>query len=390
MKIAFFSNFLNHHQLPMCQEFVDHPDVEFKFVACDKISNDRLNMGYADMNVQYPFVVRAYEDEQEAIKIASTYDIVIFGASPIRYISLRMQKNLISFRFSERLFKKGTWRRVIPRTMKKIYEGYTRYRKLNMYLLCASAYTSYDLSLCGFSPDKCYKWGYFPKAVTQDVPGLLRKKSSNKAPEILYAGRLLRLKRVMDTVHAVHRLVEEGENLHFTIIGDGETKAEILSYIKKNALEKYITILPFMKPEEVRAYMERADIYVFSSDFNEGWGAVVNEAMNSACALVVSHAVGSAPYLVKNGENGFVYKCADVGDLAEKLRILINDKSLRERLGTYAYHTVTVEWNAELAVERFVDMCKKLKNTRDVPKILDGPCSPAGIIKNDWIKAIDN
>ena len=32
--------------------------------------------------------------------------------------------------------------------------------------------------------------------------------------------------------------------------------------------------------------MEQADIYLFTSDRNEGWGAVANEAMNSACAMV--------------------------------------------------------------------------------------------------------
>ena len=34
--------------------------------------------------------------------------------------------------------------------------------------------------------------------------------------------------------------------------------------------------------------MEKADIFLFTSDRREGWGAVANEAMNSACALVVS------------------------------------------------------------------------------------------------------
>lgn len=51
-----------------------------------------------------------------------------------------------------------------------------------------------------------------------------------------------------------------------------------------------------MKASEVRSYMEKADIYLFTSDFNEGWGAVLNESMNSGCAVVASHAIGSVPF----------------------------------------------------------------------------------------------
>ena len=36
----------------------------------------------------------------------------------------------------------------------------------------------------------------------------------------------------------------------------------------------------------------------------EGWGAVVNEAMNSGCAVVADHMIGAAPWLIRQGENG--------------------------------------------------------------------------------------
>ena len=386
MKIAFFSNFLNHHQLPMCEAFLAHPNVEFKFVACEQTEEERLNMGYADMNRQYSFVVRAYEDESEAMNIATTYDVVIFGASPLAYLEARMNRGLLSFCFSERSFKKGTWRRFIPQTRKKIYDGYTKYKKAPLYVLCASAYTSYDLSLCGFDAGKCFKWGYFPKAEEIDNESVFAEKSQNTVPEILYAGRLLKLKHVIDTVKAVNTLVKAGEQMHFTIIGDGEAKSEIEDYIAKNSLEQYVTILPFMKPEEVREYMRRADIYVFGSDFREGWGAVVNEAMNSSCALLVSHAVGSAKYLVNDGTNGFIYEYGNQKDLETKLGSLVRDSNLRKCLGSAAYNTVVSEWTADLAVKRFVELCGKMQTSSALPEFSDGPCSPAGIVKNNWIK----
>lgn len=390
MKIAFFSNFLNHHQLPLCEAFLARRDVEFVFVASEPIATDRLAMGYEDMNA-YPFVLRTYEDpecESMAIWIAQTYDIVIFGATPRRYMEARMAHNLLSFRFCERSLKKGTWRRFIPRTRKQIHRGYIQYKDKNMYILGSSAYTSYDLALCGFDANKCFKWGYFPEFKVRDVEALWEQKAKNSTVEILYAGRLLKLKRVIDSLKAIHLLIKQGnKNIHFTIIGDGEEKKNLQAYVQKHNLREYVSFLPFMSPEEVREYMDKADIYIFGSNFYEGWGAVVNEAMNSACAMLVSHAVGSAEYLIRQGENGFVYRCGNIGDLTEKLKFLVENVDMRYRMGQRAYYTLSELWNAKIAVDRFLTLCEN-----DVPVKSglweDGPCSKAEVVKNNWINKV--
>ena len=375
MKIAFFSNFLNHHQLPLCEALSRTEGVEFTFVACERIPEDRLKMGYEDMNAKYPFVLRAYEDPAAAEEIARSADAVIFGACPTSYLALRMQENKLSFRFCERSLKKGTWRRFIPRTRRKIREGYTKYKKKNLYILGASSYAASDLALCGFDRRKCFEWGYFPAVDEKDLDTLFAAKRQNAVPEILYAGRLLPLKHVMDTVRAVHALKKQGVASHFTVVGEGESAAEIRAYVEANDLSDAVTMLPFMSPTEVRTRMDGADIFVFGSSFYEGWGAVVNEAMNSACATVVSHAVGSAAYLIRSGENGYIYRFADVDELTEKLKTLVTDADLREALGRAAYRTVTELWTAEVAAERLIGLCRALASGDDGHNLFEsGPC----------------
>ena len=78
--------------------------------------------------------------------------------------------------------------------------------------------------------------------------------------------------------------------------------------IRSKGVEDCVEMLGAMSPDEVRAYMERADVFLFTSDFNEGWGAVLNESMNSGCAVVASHAIGSVPFLIKDGVNGLIYE----------------------------------------------------------------------------------
>ena len=391
MKIAFYSNFLNHHQLPLCQAFLMQEDVEFVFVATDEISKDRLDMGYADMNKEYPFVVRAYESEQaklQAEELAKDADVMIFGAAPLKYLELRMQLNKLTFYFCERPLKKGYWRRFIPTTRSKLKNQFVRYKDKNLYVLGASAYTAYDLKLCGFNENKCFKWGYFPEIKGKDVERLIKAKKEKDNIEILYAGRLLKLKRVIDFAKAIKILVKQGiTNFSFSIVGDGQEKEQILRYIKKKNLTSYIKIRPFQSAKEIRSTMDLADIYVFGSDFNEGWGAVVNEAMNSACAVVVSHAVGSSAFLIESGKNGFIYECGNIKSIAECLKKLLLNEKRRLELSRQAYNEITNHWTAEIAAKRLKDLSTAFLNNGEITNVFEeGVCSRANLLKNNWIK----
>lgn len=372
-------------------EISKQPDVAFTFVATEQISQDRLEMGYADMNKAYGFVLRTYEGGnalREAEDLARNCDVMIFGSAPISYLKSRMSLNKLTFYFTERVLRKGYWRRFIPTTYKKILDGYVRYKDQPLYILGASAYTSYDLKLCGFNAKKCFKWGYFPEIEQNEIETLLKKKRNNEKVEILYAGRLLQLKNVLDTVKALRLLVQQKiTNFHFTIVGDGEQKPAIEAYIKKHALHDYVSILPFVPAEQVREYMDQANVYVFGSNFFEGWGAVVNEAMNSACAMVVSHSVGAAPYLIDHGKNGLIYECSNITQLAECLSRLITNPAYREKLATEAHLTITNEWAPSIAAERVVKLAKALmEDFENVNIYKSGVCSLAKPIKNNWAK----
>lgn len=391
MKIVFFSNFLNHHQLPLCEEFCKKEDVDFTFVATEAIAQERLKMGYADMNKVYDFVLPAYDSEKnmrKAMELAKNCDVMIFGAAPLSYLDIRIAQNKLTFYFCERSLKKGYWRRFIPMTYKKIYNAYLRYKTKPLYVLGASAYASYDLKLCGFDEKKCFKWGYFPKVHAKDLNTLLSKKRKNEAVEILWAGRLLHWKRALDIVKAVHLLVEKDvENFHLTIIGEGEQKKNIQAYIQKCSLQNYVTLLPFMPAYEVRQYMDKTDIYVFSSDFYEGWGAVVNEAMDSACAMLVSYAVGSAPYLIEDGKNGFLYEYGNICQLSNRLARLILDRELREGFAVNGYNTITRIWTSQMAAERLLQCSAVLLQGDDAGGLFEsGVCSLAEPLKNNWLK----
>lgn len=341
-------------------------------------------MGYEDMDSKYSYVIKMYENnylKYSAYYIIKTFDVVIFGACSPGLIELRMKNNMLSFIYTERFLKKGLWYRFIPSTRKKILDRVVKYKDKNLHVLCASAYASFDLYLCGFM-DKCYKWGYFTEVPLVSQAMLMQKKdiSHNK---ILWVGRLINGKCTKDIIFLAKKLMCKNHNFTINIIGSGNYERQLHMLVKLLGLSKKIHFLGAVSPDKVKEYMEEANIFLFTSNFKEGWGAVMNEAMSSGCAVVTSHAVGSAPYLIEHKKNGLIYQSGNINDLYRKVSLLINNPKLQYIYGSNAYATMVNTWSPEVAAYRFIEftkylMCGKYKYYRN------GPCSRAYIINEDW------
>ena len=78
-----------------------------------------------------------------------------------------------------------------------------------------------------------------------------------------------------------------------------------------------------------------ADIVVVPS-FEDSWGIVVDEGLQLGKAVVSTHATGSAVDRIADGDNGFIIAAGDAAALADRLARLLDDRSLRERLGRSA------------------------------------------------------
>lgn len=384
MKVTFYSNFLNHHQLPFCLEMFDKLGEDFKFVATEPIHEERLQMGYEDMSGKYlSFSINSYKSSQDmemALRLGDESDVVIIGSAPDYFIKNRLDKNKLTFRYSERIFKKGRYRVLNPRTFLSLKKKHTR--KKNVYMLCASAYTASDFSLVGAYKENTFKWGYFPDVREYNVEKLISKKNRH-VPKILWVGRLLDLKHPETTVIVANMLKKQGYKFQMELIGSGVLEDKLVKLINKYDLSDNVKLLGSMSPEHVREHMEDANIFLFTSDFNEGWGAVLNESMNSACAVVASHAIGSVPFLIEHKKNGFIYKNGDIQDLYNYTKELLDDPYMRDELGREAYKTLKDTWNAKTAVGRFLELANALLEGENNNLFIDGPCSKALDIKQD-------
>ncbi len=116
---------------------------------------------------------------------------------------------------------------------------------------------------------------------------------------------------------------------------------------------------------------------MFTSDRNEGSGAVLSEAMHSGCAVVCNKNIGAVPYLVKNGYNGLVYSCNKPKYVSKFVEKLLKDENYRRQISINAYDTIVNEWNSSVAANRLLFLSEKLLNNEKSIEIKDGPCSMA-------------
>lgn len=386
MKITFFSNFLNHHQLPLAQEMFRLLGKDYRFVATEPVAKERLSLGYHDMNEMHPFCLNSYASQKNykiALSLGYESDVAIIGSASNIFIGKRLEENKLTFYWWERIFKRGYRQALNFKVLGSLLKRHTAYRKKNLYMLCASAYTAADFRLLRAYIGKTYKWGYFPEVREYNLESLMIKKEQNKVPKLLWVGRFFELKHLDHAIKTAYMLKNNGYMFELDIIGAGPKESDIKHLIDCYRLGNEVKLLGSMKPEIVREHMESANIHLFTSNFQEGWGAVLNESMNSGCAVVASHAIGAVPYLIKNKKNGLIYKNGDVNHLFICVKRLLDEKPLCRQIGIEAYNTMVGTWNAKVAAERFLKLAEALLKGEQI-EFHDGPCSLAGIVSSRY------
>lgn len=385
MKIAFLTNYYNHHQKYLSDELYKATKEKYTFIETSTISKERIKLGWGKDKIPNYVIKNFINDEsyKNCMDKIHDVDVAIIGSAPYELIKERLKKNFLTFIYSERIYKHGFKYFKFPKRLFNMYMKYGRYKSL--YMLCASAFTAADYAKTATFIGKTYKWGYFPECKYYDnIDEIIECKDP---VTILWCGRMMKLKHPDDVLIIAKKLKRDGYRFNLRMIGIGEMEESLKEYVKDNNLQNVVEFLGSMSPNQVRKQMEEAGIYLFTSDKREGWGAVLNESMNSGCAVVASHSIGSVPFLVKDGENALVYESENIEMLYKKVKYLLDNPEVQQRLGKKAYFTIIEEWNAEEAAKRFINLSSHIIAGEEAPDLYEsGPCSKAEIIKDNWYK----
>lgn len=381
MTIVFVSNYFNHHQRALSNSLFSLTKGKYTFISTAPMRQERSALGYGETNIP-DYVWYSYKDpvsNAQCQQLIDTADVVIAGSSPESMLAKRIRQGKLTLRYMERPLKKG--QHLLKYPLRYIKWHFQNPSSKPVYLLCASAYASADYHRYGLFSEKCFRWGYFPQKKTYDsIQTLLEQKNRT---QLLWVGRFLDWKHPDDAVYLAEQLRNDGYTFQLSFVGCGEMEDELQRLIAEKGLDDCVRLLGPMKPQQVRQHMERAGIFLFTSDRREGWGAVLNEAMNSGCAVIASHAAGATPFLIQHGENGLIYKSASRISLYEGTKLLLDNPKLQSSLGGAAYKTIVTEWSAGVAARRLITLLDSLLQGSETP-FSSGPCSTAEPLQDDW------
>ncbi len=414
------SNYISHHQLPFSDAMFELC-MEYSFVQTMPMEQKRIDMGWAVDPTTIPYVIESYKEPDKARRAIDEADLLIVGwIEDETIVSGRLRSGKPVFRISERIYREGQWRFISPKGLARKYREHISLKNYPVYLLCNGAYVASDYKLIGAYPHRKYRFGYFPPfRKVENVSELQGKKAklhtlNIEHPEelpiqglvltkeeinIVWAGRFIELKNPDFMIRLADDLNRRGIRFHIHMIGSGELEEELKAEAEYRLIDHYITFHGMLSPEETRDVMEKCHIHIFTSNYLEGWGAVVNEAMNAGCAVIANEEVGCAPYLIRNGSNGLTYQ-ASYEDMLDKVMSLVNYPGKIADLGINAYRTIADEWNGEVAAKRVIEAYEKIISACDRDDLADknrlvrvqdfgfasGPLSVAPVIKPGFFK----
>ena len=144
----------------------------------------------------------------------------------------------------------------------------------------------------------------------------------NNSYKFVSVGRFHWKKGYQYSISAVNRLLEEGNNIHYTIITKDNPSEEILYQIDDLGISNNIHLKSFYEQDDIYLEIVNSDCLLLPS-VEEGIANVVIESMGLN-TLVISSDCGGMAEVIRNGENGFLYKSRELEELIIKMRFVIN------------------------------------------------------------------
>lgn len=171
----------------------------------------------------------------------------------------------------------------------------------------------------------------------------------------LYIGRLSKEKGILNLVEAFSRL--QGEKLY--IAGDGPEKDKIKKIIDNRDLQDNIKLLGYLNQDEVKKCIKNARFIVVPSIGYENcpYSILETQAIGKP---VIGADIGGIPELVKNKENGLIYKYDSVDELETKMKLLFENKELAEQYGKKAKEYAEKFYNKETYYDKIIKIYEKV------------------------------
>lgn len=337
MRVALHTRTISPHQLPLAQAIARRIGSEnYRYVYSEALSPERKAIGWREMAEGVPCVVA---DDPETREWIETCDVLVTSFRDCDLIERRAKRGLKTWYCNERWFKPiplfdcligvtvpGWVRMAVPgyRKMARRFVGLVNEHDC-VGILAIGPWAKGDFLQLGVRKEKIVGWGYFVAPSDENKAKVENEQRKDSILKVLWAGRDISWKRSKDIVRAV-----------------ALANKNLSTFQPSNSSTFQLTKLTGVKSDEVRKAMREHDVFVLASTAQEGWGAVVSEALEEGLNVIGTFEAGASAAILPKER---LYHAGDVKALAKLLE--------RERCGELPPCSIG-EWTAEKAAERLL------------------------------------
>lgn len=321
-------------QLPYIQKLIDDDRVdEVDIIAVDAISKEREKMGwYVDINNdsdQCRYYVHPDDVQIRELFAKDVEDCIHFFAGIRAYpyvfhafkmsLNYQIRRGIITERPYTYAFGRKNGKPLWLHRIRAYIQDRKYYHSIDYVFGFGEEAVRYYCSLYS-------KWKVFSFAYCTKQPDILiSKQLENEKVRFLFVGSLSRRKNPDLIIRSAQKL---NEQVVVDFIGNGKMEKKMKAMVGKNTSRCKFNLLGVKGNQEIHHIMDGYDVLILPS-VHDGWGAVVNEALQTGLYVIISDCCG-AKELVGSTSRGVIFKQGDQISLCDAMmKTISNIKQIR-------------------------------------------------------------
>jgi len=176
-----------------------------------------------------------------------------------------------------------------------------------------------------------------------------------KQKTILFVGRISEYQKRLSLIIEMWQMIlntKKYDDWNLKIVGDGED----LKVVKEKA--DNLDRIYFEGRQKAESYFEEASIFIMTSAF-EGFPMTLVESLERGCIPIVMDSFLSLLDIIENKKNGFIIPDGDINAMAEKIKILMADESLRKEIALNGLQSVK-KFDVKIIAQKWENLLDEL------------------------------
>lgn len=200
-----------------------------------------------------------------------------------------------------------------------------------------------------------------PNSVDTNLFSPVKRVFDTEKLRMLTVQRLVPHKGIQHVLKAMPDILKSYPNLEYIIVGDGYYRSKLEELTKKLKIEKNVRFLGFKPHEEIHEWMNKCDVFIFSSletMTEEALSTPVLEAM-SCGKVVLATKTGGVKEVIKDNKNGFFIKPGSSKQITDKILQILDDIKLMRKISKNARKTILEKYSWKQNIKQIIDLYKQ-------------------------------